>query len=345
MRKILLSAMAVATTSIAALAQDVHFTQYFTSPLTLNPAQTGLTPSDWRASANFRTQWYSVSNNPYISGAAAFDMPLLRGKLPEGDALGVGLLFLYDKSGTGGLQNLTGSFSLAYHKSFGSQKQHTLSLGIQGSLVQKSINFDKLKFGDQLNPSMPEAYLPTAESFGNADLTYPDFNAGLMYTGRINEKSTFYAGFSYYHLTTPEERFLNSGTSATINARYTGYMGGSFQVNDNVVMYLSGMYQKQGPAYEVLVGGAVGFILNPMHDEYKRNTIFYLGSWYRFGDAIAPYIGFEWSKMQIGFSYDVTVSKAQNMTGGQGAYEVSVIYNGLINKITRKTYNFSCPKF
>lgn len=347
MKKVLLSAVAIAGIALGAGAQDVHFTQYFTSPLTLNPAQTGLTQNDWRASANFRTQWYTVSNNPYMSGTIAFDIPTLRGKLPEGDALGIGLLGLYDRSGTGGLQNTTVGLSVAYHKAFGMDKQHTLSLGVQGYLVQKSIQFDKLIFGDQFNPNMPEGYLAgtSAESFGNADLTYPDFNAGLMYSGRVAEKATLYGGFAYYHFTRPEEKFLNSGTAVKINSRFSAHLGGSFEMNENTVMYLSAMYQKQGPASEFLLGGAVGFVMNPGHDEFTRNTIFYLGGWYRYGDAIAPYIGFEWSRMKIGFTYDVTLSSAQNMTGGQGAYEVSVIYNGIINKITRKKYNFACPKF
>src|SRR6218665_3926645 len=171
MKKVLLSAMALAGISLGSWAQDVHFTQYFTSPLTLNPAQTGLTQNDWRASANFRTQWYTVSDNPYISGTVAFDIPTLRGKLPEGDALGIGVLGLYDKSGTGGLQNTTVGLSVAYHKAFGVEKQHTLSLGVQGYLVQKSIQFDKLVFGDQFNPGDPSNYLRTQENFGNADLT------------------------------------------------------------------------------------------------------------------------------------------------------------------------------
>lgn len=344
MKKLLLLSI-ISGSSLAAMAQDVHFTQYFTSPLTLNPANTGLTVGDWRASANFRTQWYTVSDNPYMSGTASYDMPILRGKLPEGDAVGVGLMVLYDKSGTGGLQNITGGLSIAYHKSFGMQKQHTLSLGVQGYFTQKSINFNKLVFGDQLNPAMPEAYLQTAESFGNADVSYPDFNAGLMYTGRANERTTLYAGFSYYHITRPEEKFLNSGTSVPINARYTGFLGGSFQMNDNIVLYVSGLYQNQGPAQEILVGGTVGFVLNPMHEDDVKNTILYLGSWYRFNDAIAPYVGFEFSKMQIGISYDVTVSKAQPMTSGQGAYELSVIYNGLFTKNYHPKYNYACPKF
>lgn len=347
MKKVLLSALALAGISLAGWAQDVHFTQYFTSPLTLNPAHTGLTQNDWRLSANFRTQWYSVSSNPYISGTVAFDIPTLRGKLPEGDALGVGLIGLYDRSGTGGLQNTTVGLSVAYHKALGAEKQHTLSLGVQGYMVQKSIQFEKLIFGDQFDPNQPGGYLRdiSQESFGNADLTYPDFNVGLMYSGRINEKATMYAGFGYYHLSRPEEKFLNSGTAVKINSRYSAYLGGSFEMNENTVAYLSAMYQKQGPASEFLIGGAAGFIMNPGHDEYTRNTVFYLGAWYRYGDAIAPYVGFEWSKMKIGFSYDVTLSSAQNMTGGQGAYEVSVIYNGIINKITRKKYNFACPKF
>jgi type IX secretion system PorP/SprF family membrane protein len=346
MKKALLSVVVIAGISLGARGQDVHFTQYFTSPLTLNPAQTGLTQNDWRVSANFRSQWYTVSNNPYISGTIAFDIPTLRSKLPEGDALGIGLLGLYDKSGTGGLQNTTVGLSIAYHKAFGIDKQHTLSLGVQGYMVQKSIQFDKLIFIDQININAPGGINgPSAENFGNADLTYPDFNAGLMYSGRVAERATVYGGFAYYHLAGPEEKFLNSTSTVKINSRYFAHLGGSFEMNENTVMYLSAMYQKQGPASELLLGGTVGFVMNPGHNEFTKNTTFYLGGWYRYADAIAPYIGFEWSRMKIGFSYDVTLSSAQNMTNGQGAYEVSVIYNGIINKITRKKYNFTCPRF
>lgn len=350
MKKLLLSALLLSGYSVAGLAQDVHFTQYFASPLTLNPAQTGLIESDYRVSANVRDQWYTVSDNPYMSGTVSFDMPLLKGKLPEGDAMGIGVMGLYDKAGSGALQNTTLALSLAYHKAFGSDKQHTLSLGVQGYLVQKSIQFDKLIFGSQYDPNNPLGYLPSSlsgESFANTDLIYPDFNAGLLYSGRLNDRSTLYGGFSYYHLTRPEEKFLGTGDnqSVKINSRYTGYLGGSFQLNDNVVAYLSTMYEQQGPAWEYLLGGAVGFVMNPGHDEFTKNTTFYLGAWYRYADAIAPYVGFEWSRMKIGFSYDVTLSSAQAMDKGQGAFELSVIYNGFIKKVVHRKYNFACPRF
>ena len=60
MKKILLGVGAAMMLTTTALAQDPHFTQYFTSPLTLNPALTGLVQGDLRFAANYRQQWAST---------------------------------------------------------------------------------------------------------------------------------------------------------------------------------------------------------------------------------------------------------------------------------------------
>lgn len=329
-------------------AQDIHHTQYFATPLTLNPAMTGLTKFDTRVSMNYRAQWYSVSSTPYQTGVVSFDMATLKGKLPDGDALGIGIVGAYDRSGAGALTNTTVGLSLAYHKAFGVEKQHTLSFGAQGLLVQKSIAFDKLKFEDQLDPVTGEVARNSQETFPNKDLTYPDFNVGLMYSGRINDHGTAYAGVAYHHLTRPVEQFLAAGKEDfRIHSRINAYMGGSFDLNENTVLYASAQYQSQASATEVMLGAAAGFVLNPGHDpEYRSNTVFYLGAWYRYGDAICPYVGFEWTKFTLGVTYDVNASSFSAATGGQGAYELSLTFNGRINKRDREQrYNFSCPKF
>ncbi len=345
MKKILLGVGASMMLATSALAQDPHFTQYFASPLTLNPALTGLVQCDLRLAANYRTQWGSVSPNPYITGTISYDMAAMKGTLGNGDAVGIGVLGLFDRSGVGGLQTTNVGLSLAYHKAFGYEKQHTLSLGLQGVLVQKSIDFQKLKFEDQFNQATGGTDYPTGENIGNADLTYPDFNVGLMYSGRMSENATMYAGASYYHLTQPVETFLNGNHK--IHSRTSAYLGGSFDMNENIVLYASAMYQGQAGASEVLAGAAVGFVLNPGHDaEYAKNTLLYLGGWYRYGDAIAPYVGFEWSKMKLGISYDLNMSGFSQATKSNGGYEISLIFNGCINKReNRPTYNFACPKF
>lgn len=338
-----IAAVLLATTQVQ--AQDIHQTQYFSSPLTLNPALTGLVRGDLRLSANYRQQWGSVTAHPYTTGIVSFDMATAKGKLNNGDAIGVGLLGSYDKAGVGSLQNINVGLSVAYHKALGTEKQHTISLGVQGVLVQKSVDFNALKFEDQFDPATGTTIQATGEVFPNKDLNYPDFNVGLMYSGRVSQHATAYAGASMYHITQPTETFLNSNFN--IHRRTTAYLGGSFDLNENMVLYASALYQSQASATEVLVGAAAGFVLNPGHDkEYQQNTVLYLGGWYRYGDGVCPYVGLEWTKMTLGISYDVNTSSFTPATNGNGAYEISLIFNGKINKRdANPTYNFSCPKF
>src|SRR5207342_1704093 len=100
----------------------------------------------------------------------SFDMATLKGKLPEGDALGIGVIGMYDRSGVGALTNIQVGLSAAYHKALGINKQSTFSIGIQGVLVQKSIDFNQLKFEDQFDPATGYANRTSAENIQNQDL-------------------------------------------------------------------------------------------------------------------------------------------------------------------------------
>jgi type IX secretion system PorP/SprF family membrane protein len=331
--------------ALSAQAQDVHFTQYFTSPLTLNPANTGLVNCDYRVAANYRSQWASINQKPYTTYTASYDMALLKGKL-GGDAMGGGIMFMQDQSGTGVLKNTTIGMSLAYHKAFGDpeDKPSVLSIGAQAYLVKKSIDFSKLIFEDQWTPGGIISSV-SKEKASSRDLSYADFNAGVMWTGYANEKSTYYLGGSFYHITRPVESFLQVNNSPKINQRLSLSAGGNIQMNDNMMLLASAMYQKQGPASELLLGAAAGFILNPAHDEFTTNTVLNLGAWYRLSDAICPYVSFNWGRNKLGFTYDVTVSGLSAANKSQGAMEVSYVYNGCIPRTETKKYNFACPRF
>lgn len=345
MKKVLFCLSALIAITETSFAQDVHFSQYFTSPMTLNPGLTGLTQQDFRLAANYRSQWSTINNKPYTTGTLSYDMASMRGKFENGDYLGFGALFLYDNAGTGNLQNITVGISAAYHKAFGVDKQHTLSFGVQGTLVQKTIEQTKLIFEDQIDPNTGTVIPNTKENFPNKDLTYPDFAAGLIYSGRLTEHASLFGGVSIYHITQPVETFLNSDHK--IHSRYAAYVGSQMDLNDKTVLYASALFQQQASNTEAVLGGAVGFVMNPGYDkEYQKASIFYLGGWYRYGDAVIPYLGFEWSKMQIGFTYDANLSNFMPATNGNGAYEISLIFNGSVNKQeSAPRYNFSCPKF
>ena len=85
-------------------AQDPHFSQFFSSPLTLNPAYTGKFDGNFRVAGNYRNQWPTI-NNAFTTATASFDMPIMTNRLPEFDTWGVGILALNDQSGNKILNN------------------------------------------------------------------------------------------------------------------------------------------------------------------------------------------------------------------------------------------------
>jgi len=114
MRKLFL---AVLLLSVAFLgrAQDPNFSQFFVSPLTLNPALTGKFDGNYRLAMNFRNQWPSI-NNAFKTYTASFDAGILKNHIPDYDQFGLGLIALTDKSGNGVLQHNYVGVSTAYHK-------------------------------------------------------------------------------------------------------------------------------------------------------------------------------------------------------------------------------------
>jgi hypothetical protein len=62
-------------------AQDPHFSQFFVSPLALNPAFAGKFDGSYRFSGNFKKQWPLI-NNAFTSAAAALDFPILTNHIP-----------------------------------------------------------------------------------------------------------------------------------------------------------------------------------------------------------------------------------------------------------------------
>src|SRR5688500_8005409 len=124
-------------------AQDIHFSQYNTSPLTLNPALTGFYTGDYRITFNYRSQWGSFTD-PYRTLAASFEVSAFKGKL-KNDHLGIGLSFSNDKSGEIELGTNYITLSAAYRKTLGYavRKKHALLLGVQTVFLKQNLNSEK----------------------------------------------------------------------------------------------------------------------------------------------------------------------------------------------------------
>jgi len=316
-------------------AQDPHFSQFFASPLTLNPAFTGKFDGTIRVAGNYRNQWPAF-NNVYTTSTLSVDFPILKNKLPDYDTWGLGILALTDKAGGGVLTNNYMAVSTSYHKALDEDGFQQLGIGFQGTYGQKRLNTNNLKFEDQLTPLGFTGVTQDIFNTENLNINYLDVNAGLLYTGSTSDNNNFYIGASMYHINRPKESF--KGGSWNIATRTTISAGGYFPVSDILTLHTSGIYQVQNKATETTIGGALAAVID---GESTDPSNFYIGSWYRFNDAIIPYLGLEFAGFRIGATYDINVSSLKAGSQSRGGMEISVIYI----KRPAGYKGIPCPKF
>src|SRR5678810_596663 len=91
MKRLLLTVIIYGTLASKALAQDPNFSQFFASPLTLNPAMTGKFDGVYRVAGNYRNQWPTIYN-AYTTYTASFDAGILKNNIPEYDQFVIAVL-------------------------------------------------------------------------------------------------------------------------------------------------------------------------------------------------------------------------------------------------------------
>lgn len=319
----------------SAKAQDPHFSQFFASPLTLNPAFTGKYDGIFRVAANHRDQWPSIPK-AYVTTSASLDFRLLPNTLPEYDVLGIGVSGLSDQSADNALKLNYGSLSLSYHKALDEDGYNTFGAGIQATYSSMNLDITKLKFEDQLTANGFTGATNEVLTNGSTQ-NYFDMNAGLLYSGSTDGENNYYVGASVYHINRPAVGFIDQ--LWLLNPRFTLHGGYSTPISDQLGIHTSAIYQYQNNASEIVGGLAISSRLNS-NEESPSNL--YLGAWMRYKDALIPYVGLEFNSLRLGFSYDVNISGLKAATASRGGTEVSLIY---IQQKVEKGKGIPCPRF
>ncbi len=338
--------------------QDIHFSQFYMSPLNLNPALTGVMNCNTRFIANYRNQWGAILGaNAFNTYSASFDKKIPVGKY---DYFGVGGTLWGDVAGEADFQTLQARLSGSYSRRMGGDRElaHYLVFGADAGFGQRSIDFLKLRFGTQhdgqggFNPD-----LASGENLARDNFIFADVSAGLLWFTVLNKYNNFYAGVAAHHLNSPDVSFLQDSL-VPIYTRYTGHAGGEFAVAGNSISLVPGVVVfKQGPSFLLNVGTSVKFTLS--QDDYSANS-FQVGIWTRLvnnytftggdngtsssslgADAIIFSTKFEYNNFGIGFSYDWNVSDLRAASNGNGAFEFSLVYT-ICGSENRGVY---CPSF
>ncbi len=325
--------------SVCGRTQDPHFSQFFASPLTLNPALTGKFNGTSRLAINYRNQWPTI-NTAFRTGTASLDFGILPNRIPEYDQFGVGIMGMYDENGAGVMKNSYISGSVAYHKGLDENGYHQLGVGFSTTYAQRKLDVSKLDLEDELTALGFTGV--TSDFFANnsgfLNINYIDVNAGFLYSGATTDYNNFYLGVSVYHINKPKVSF--QGANFLLNPRFTVHGGGYFPIADGTTVFTSALHQQQAGASETVFGGAVGLAVNT---DYENATEVYGGIWVRLNDAIIPYIGLETGNLRFGVTYDVNTSRLTAASKRQGGIEISLIY--IKKHLDPNRKKLACPRF
>lgn len=302
-----------------AKAQDPEFTQFYSNPLYLNPAFAGSKRCP-RICLNYRNQWPSLSGT-YVTTSASYDQHV------EGIYGGLGLLVTNDKAGEATLNTMNVSAIYAYQLKLG--RTFSVRFGVQATYFQKSLDWNKLTFGDMIDPRRGFVF-QTGDVPRGGTVSNVDFSAGVL-----GFSENFYAGFSVHHLTEPNESLITGNSPMPM--KFSGHagavieLGGGSKYSESSTLSPNILYRSQGTFQQLNMG------------LYVTTKAITFGAWYRNKDSFIATIGIKSDNVNIGYSYDVTVSKLTNASGG--AHEISF---GLVFPCKPKKRTFrtiSCPSF
>lgn len=306
--------------TISVVAQDIHFSQYQASPLLLNSSNTGSFDGDYRFGVNYRNQWSSFIK-PFVTTSGFFDK-LIKKELLGNDYIGVGLALFSDNAGTAEFNTQSAFGSMSYHKKLDSEGKQVVSVGFQGGIVQKGLNYDNLKFGNQYESAFFNPDLESKENYSNLNIAYPEFHAGIGWHYNFSEMLNFNAGFSMFNINAPKETFLGDEDNY-LNSRMSLTLGADYIYSERLTISPGVLFTGQTKAYEYLLGATMGYTVK---DIPLLNVVALMGIWYRSTDAIILVPGIQYNNYRFGLSYDVNISSLSNASGGRGALEMSLIY-------------------
>jgi type IX secretion system PorP/SprF family membrane protein len=318
-------------------AQDIHFSQFYFSPVAINPANTGNFDGSVRFTTSYKNQWQSIAN-PYKSIFSSLDFVTSKQKL------GIGISFFNDKAGKSEYALTLADFAISYNVKF--NQEHHVIMGLQYGFGQRKIQSSDLKWDNQYNGNVYDAALPTGETntATSQDYSYMDFSAGTVWNYAV--KATGFkssTGVAVFHLNQPKEAFY---IADKLDMKLIVHHSSRIRINAAPV-YLEPqvLIAYQGPHYEINAGGLVRYAIALKSSSFsnfnrvasgrktrgqssKKSSIdIFGGGQFRYRDAFIAVLGFELSEsLLLSYSYDINVSKLRVASNSKGGSEIALGY-------------------
>ena len=282
--------------SVKLFAQTPYSSQNFTSTNFFNPASVGFGLNN-KFQTFFRNQFSGVGN-PYKTIGIGLDIGLFKTQNNEGNNnFGLGIQAVSEQVMDGILQTNAITLSLADRIFLNERKTSYLALGISATLITRTVDVERLSFGDQYNSGrlFNSSSLEVINSFPSKYST----NAGIMYT-YLSENSFLQIGGSIFFI----NRTSNAQVFEKLEQTYQslGLINLEKRIGEDKTILFHADYQKRIESEYYYTGAALGL---PMYNAKGRMNRLYVGCFYRSQDAVIPYVGLLYNKYKFGLSYDI----------------------------------------
>ncbi len=315
------------------IGQDIHFSQFYFSPQTLNPAYAGNFNGAYRINNNMRRQWGSIT--PYSTFALSGEKQIY---LKQHHLTG-GLIILNDRSNNASLKINKIYLTGAYHKDF---EKHALHFGLQAGFVNKSLNQGDLLFDNQYSTDLGD-FSSSENSFETGFLenaSYLDINLGAGWSGDFGKIAPF-IGFSAFHVNMPNESFFNNNSKLPIRAVVN--IGTNLIASEKVYLTPNFLYMNYNQVNQMVFGSSFTYVLS---NNYLENSVFagvYARNTRENFDAMIILVGGNYQHWTFGLSYDINMSDLQSSNANPGGIELAIIYRDISTQI--KKFFIPCERF
>lgn len=296
-------------------AQAPQFSQPYSNPLLLNPAFCGETRGT-RMVMNYRNQWSSLAGS-YRTFAFGGD------KYLTGMRSGMGISVWKDVAGINSLY--FSQYSAYFAHKVKISRTQAIKAGIRLSHITRGIDTSRMLFADQVIRDNAAA---SVEPNILERVNYQEIGIGFLY-----HSDTWWTGFSMGNLNKPNTSLLIGG-EVPVPVKYSVHGGATLYKKgkrSTESLKLAGQYKAAQDWDQFDIG------------LYYRYEQFVLGSWYRGlpiksyqpgysnHDALVLLVGAEFKNgWKFGYSYDMTISKLTNRSGG--SHEISLTYEKATNR-------------
>ncbi len=314
-------------------SQDLHFSQTFNTPLVLNPSYCGAFDGQLRLMNSFKYQWSSVSDKPYKTFFCSVDKPFFNKKLCAG------LIFFNDKAGDSDMSTTQAEWVVSTQLK--AAEKDNVSAGLQMGYGQRKFDSQNLVWDNQWNGATFNDQLPSNEPVASTGFGYFDLSSGVNWNHAVSDNNKFRIGVAAYHLNNPSFSFMYDNKEK-LNIKFS--TSGTWEVkskkHSNTTYLFTSAWLRQGTANEIDISAIARqeLGLNSLYTGNNVSSNFLWGFLWRWNDAVAPYVGFEYKKgLSVGVSYDVNYSGLHVASYARGGFEIHLAYRLVNQKIVVET--------